>query len=65
IALLKKNRVEGRTSVSDSLIVLLSSIFIVSAFVSASLDEMWLVVVLVMVVMGGYALLLAGKEKAT
>ncbi len=63
IALLKKNRVDGKNSIADMLIVLLSSIFIISAFVSATLDEMWLVVVLVLVVMGTYALLFAGKEK--
>lgn len=63
IALLKKNRMDGRKSITDILIVLFSSIFIISAFVSASLDEMWLVVVMVMVVMGAYALVFAGKEK--
>ena len=65
IALLKRNRMDGRKSITDILIVLFSSIFIISAFVSATLDEMWLVVVLVMVVMGAYALVFAGKEKST
>ncbi|MDD2235809.1 MAG: amino acid permease [Kiritimatiellae bacterium] len=63
IALLKKNQMDGKKSIADLLIVLLSSIFIISAFVSATLDEMWLVVVLVLVVMGAYSLIFAGREK--
>jgi len=61
IALLKKDKVDGTKSISTKIIVLLSSIFILSAFASATIDELWLVIALVMVVMGGYAVLLTKK----
>ena len=57
VALLKKDKEDGTKSISTRLIVLFSSIFIISAFMSANLDELWLVIVLVLVVMAAYALL--------
>lgn len=64
VALLKKNRENGKKSLSTNIIVLVSSIFIMSAFVSATLDELWLVIVLLLVVMGTYSLILAPKKNA-
>lgn len=64
IALLKKDRETGSRSSSIKIIVLLSSIFIISAFASATLDELWLVIALLMVVIGVYAVLLTKKGKA-
>jgi len=63
IAIVKKDRENGTRSIGNMIIVLLSSIFILSAFASANLDELWLVIALVMVVMGAYSLILA-KSKA-
>lgn len=64
IALLKKDRETGARSPGNRIIVALSSLFIISAFASASLDELWLVIALLMVVMGAYAVLLTKKAKA-
>ncbi len=64
IALLKKDRETGSKSPGNRIIVALSSLFIISAFASASLDELWLVIALLMVVMGAYAVLLTKKAKA-
>ena len=64
IALLKKDRETGSRSPGNRIIVALSSLFIISAFASASLDELWLVIALLMVVMGAYAVLLTKKAKA-
>ncbi|MCF8040988.1 MAG: amino acid permease [Desulfarculaceae bacterium] len=63
IAIVKKDRENGTRSIGNMIIVLLSSVFIISAFASATLDELWLVIALVMVVMGAYALILT-KSKA-
>lgn len=65
IALLKYDRAHGVSSISNMIIVLMSSIFIISAFVSASLDELWLVIVLVIVVIAVYSLLLTKRGSAT
>ena len=65
IALIKKDRDDGIKSWTTRIIVLISSIFIVSAFVSANLDELWLVIVLVMVVMAVYSITLSPKKKNT
>jgi len=64
IALLKKDKATGAKSISTKIIVLMSSIFIMSAFASATLDELWLVIALVMVIMAVYALLFTKKEAA-
>jgi len=53
------------SSISNMIIVLMLSIFIISAFVSASLDELWLVIVLVIVVIAVYSLLLTKRGSAT
>jgi amino acid transporter len=57
IAILKKDRATASRSISNKIIVFMSSIFLISAFASATLDELWLVIALVMVVMAVYALL--------
>ena len=64
IAIVKKDRENGTRSIGNMIIVLLSSVFIISAFASATLDELWLVIALVMVVMGAYALILSKNENA-
>ncbi|MCF8131239.1 MAG: amino acid permease, partial [Deltaproteobacteria bacterium] len=64
IALLKKDKETGSKSISTKIIVIMSSIFIMSAFASATIDELWLVIALVMVVMAVYALLFTQKEEA-
>eukprot|EP01022_Parablepharisma_sp_SALTPOND_P016157 TRINITY_DN2339_c0_g2_i1.p2 TRINITY_DN2339_c0_g2~~TRINITY_DN2339_c0_g2_i1.p2 ORF type:complete len:452 (-),score=180.76 TRINITY_DN2339_c0_g2_i1:2760-4115(-) len=61
VAIVKKDKENGKRSVGNMIIVGLSSLFLISAFASATLDELWLVIALVMVVMGGYALLLTKK----
>ncbi|MFC2101978.1 amino acid permease [Bacteroidota bacterium] len=63
IALIKKEREDGTGKISTKIIVALSSIFIISAFVSATLDELWLVIALVLVIMAVYALMLTPKKK--
>ncbi len=65
VAIVKKDRENGARSIGNMIIVLLSSIFIISAFASASLDELWLVIALVMVVMGAYALILTKRKAVT
>jgi amino acid transporter len=61
IALIKKDKEKGVRSYTNIIIVTLSSLFIISAFASATLDELWLVIVLVMVVLAVYALKLTKK----
>ncbi|MCF8033319.1 MAG: amino acid permease [Desulfarculaceae bacterium] len=63
IAIVKKDIETGTKSIANKIIVLLSSIFLISAFASATLDELWLVIALVLVVIGVYALILT-KPKA-
>lgn len=63
IALIKKDMELGKLKLSNLIIVIISSVFIISAFVSATLDELWLVIVLVMVVMAVYALKLGDNKK--
>ena len=58
IALIKKDKEEGKKSISNNIIVLCSSIFIITAFVSATLDELWLVITMVMVVIAVYSIVL-------
>jgi amino acid transporter len=64
IALLKKDRATGSKSISTKIIVFMSSIFILSAFASSTLDELWLVVSLVMIIMAVYAILFTKKGEA-
>lgn len=64
IALLKKNMELGKKSIGTIITVAISSVFIISAFVSATLDELWLVIVLVMVVLAVYAVKLSVKKPA-
>lgn len=63
IALIKKEREEGAGKISTKIIVAISSIFIISAFVSATLSELWLVIALVLIIMAVYAMLLTPKKK--
>ena len=63
IALLKKDKETGAKSISTKIIVFMSSVFIMSAFASATLDELWLVIALVMIVMAVYALLFTKKNE--
>ena len=62
IALLKKEIESGEGKISTKIIVGLSSIFIISAFVSATLYELWLVIALVIVVMAVYSLKFTKKK---
>jgi amino acid transporter len=63
IALIKKEQQSGKGSWTTKIIVGISSIFIFSAFMSANLDELWLVIVLVLVVMAVYSITLSKKNK--
>ncbi|TSA25988.1 MAG: amino acid permease [Bacteroidetes bacterium] len=63
IALLKKERVDGTGKISTKIIVAISSIFIISAFVSATLSELWLVIALVLIIMAVYSMLLTPRKK--
>jgi amino acid transporter len=63
IALLKKDKADGRKSISTKIIVAISSIFIFSAFMSANLDELWFVIVLVILVLAVYSLKLSPGKK--
>lgn len=62
IALLKKDIESGVSKVSTKIIVGMSSIFIISAFVSATLYELWLVIALVIVVIAVYSLKFTKKK---
>ena len=62
IALLKKEIESGVSKISTKIIVAMSSIFIISAFVSATLYELWLVIALVIVVMAVYSLKFTKKK---
>ena len=64
IALLKKDKATGSKSITTKIIVILSSIFIISAFASATLDELWLVIALVMIVIAVYAILFTKKRRS-
>lgn len=56
IAVLKKDMESDKGRLSTKIIVALSSIFIISAFVSATLYELWLVIGLVLIVMAIFAI---------
>jgi len=62
IALLKKEIESGVSKISTKIIVAMSSIFIISAFVSATLYELRLVIALVIVVMAVYSLKFTKKK---
>jgi len=64
IALLKKNIESGKKSIGTYIIVGISSIFIISAFISATLGELWLVIVLVLIVLAVYSLKLSKKKES-
>jgi amino acid transporter len=55
IALLKKEREEKSGKISTKIIVAISSLFIIASFMSANLDELWLVIVLVIIILAVYA----------
>ena len=58
VALLKLDHLEKKTSRSNIAIVALSSLFIISAFASANYDELMMVIAMVMIVPGIYAILM-------
>ena len=62
IALLKKGYEQGKPKFSTWLIVIMSSIFIISAFYSATLGELWMVIGLVLIIMAIYAIMLFKKN---
>lgn len=62
IALLKKERETGTQRISTWIIVGISSIFILSAFFSANIDELWMVIALVLIIMAVYSLRLVQKK---
>jgi len=62
IALLKKEIETGAGKISTKIIVGLSSIFIISAFVSATIYELWLVIALVIIIMAVFSLRFAKKK---
>jgi len=62
IALLKKERETGNRKVSTWIIVAISSVFIISAFFSANLDELWMVIALVLIILAVYSLKLVQKK---
>jgi len=62
IALLKKERETGNRKVSTWIIVAISSFFIISAFFSANLDELWMVIALVLIILAVYSLKLVQKK---
>ena len=53
---IKKDIESGKGRTSTKIIVGISSIFIISAFVSATLYELWLVIGLVLIIMAIYAI---------
>ena len=61
IALLKKERENGKQTVWTWIVVSISSIFILSAFFSANLDEFWMVIALVLIIMAVYSVKFAKK----
>lgn len=63
IALLKREREMGTQKGSTWIIVSLSSIFILSAFFSANIDELWIVIAMVLVVMAFYSLRFVQKNQ--
>ncbi|MCP3944733.1 MAG: amino acid permease [Desulfobacteraceae bacterium] len=62
IALLKKDIETGANSIFTKIIVGISSIFIMSAFVSATLAELWLVIGLVMIILAVYSIKLTSVK---
>ncbi|MCT4534828.1 amino acid permease [Halodesulfovibrio sp.] len=62
IALIKKGFESGNHSVFDITIASLSSVFLVSAFVSADFAELWMVVVCIMLALAAYSLVFAYQK---
>ncbi len=63
IALIKKEYQEGTGKISTKIIVLISSVFLIAAFMSANLDELWLVIVLVIVILAVYSIRTKNSQK--
>jgi len=63
IALLKKERETGTQRTSTWIIVTLSSVFILSAFFSANLDELWMVIALVLIILAVYSIRFVQKKQ--
>lgn len=64
IALIKKEKEDGIGKWSTKIIVAISSIFIISAFMSANLAELWLVIVLVIILLAFYSIKFASKKQS-
>jgi len=64
IALLKKEKEDDKGTWSTKIIVAVSSIFIMSAFMSANLKELWLVIVLVIILLAFYSIKFVSKEQS-
>lgn len=63
IALIKKEYQEGKGKISTKIIVLISSVFIIASFMSANLDELWLVIVLVIILLAVYSIRTKNSRK--
>ncbi|MBU2650927.1 MAG: amino acid permease [Bacteroidetes bacterium] len=63
IALIRKEMETGTSKISTWIIVAISSTFIISAFMSANMDELWLVIVLVIIMLAVYSLRINGSAK--
>jgi len=62
IALIKKEKEDGNGTWSTKIIVAISSIFIISAFMSANVQELWLVIVLIIIILAVYSVQFAAKK---
>lgn len=62
IALLKKQRETGKRLFSTYLIVAMSSIFCFSAFMSANLKELWLIIVLEFIILALYSVIMPAAD---
>ena len=62
IALIKKEKEDGKGTWFTKIIVAISSVFIMAAFMSANLDEMWLVIILVIIILAVYSIMLSPKK---
>ncbi len=61
VALLKQDHREKKTSRSNMIIVAISSLFLISAFASATYDELIMVIAMGMVIPGVYAILITTR----
>ena len=62
VAIIKKGIEVGTLLYRDCIVVIISSLFLLSAFESANFAELWIVIMFVMATMGVYALVLAVRQ---